>query len=120
MRCRLLAANAKRDAGKLSDSVALYEALFDKIRSEKADASPVEKAMLDEIAAEAEGEYAREMLSEGKVPEALKLLEETLDKLVPSLVSVQQGPPTLLAARLKGWLAFAQVKSGKFDTAVDL
>jgi tetratricopeptide (TPR) repeat protein len=120
MRCRLLLANAYRDAGKLEEAVAAYEALFEKIREESKQASPVEQAMLDEIAAEAEGEYAREMIAEGKLPHALKLLEETMQTFSPSLISAQQGPPTLLAARLKGWLAFANLKQGKPSAAVDL
>mmetsp|Transcript_619 Transcript_619/g.1053 ORF Transcript_619/g.1053 Transcript_619/m.1053 type:complete len:609 (+) Transcript_619:66-1892(+) len=116
MRCRLLAANARRDWGDFSAAVADYEALLKKIPEAMEGASPEEKAMFNEIAAESQGEHARALLSEGAYADAKKLLETALEKLTAS----QQGPPTLLAARLKGWLAFAHLKEGNPKKAVEL
>jgi len=116
MRCRLLTANVKRDAGRWEAAVSAYHGLLQKIAEEQKQAGPAEHATLDEIALETRGEYARALLSEGKVLEARELLEDTLKKLVPADHKASQGPSSLLlASRLKGWLAFAFVKAGSID-----
>jgi len=121
MRCRLLTANVKRDAGRWEAAVSAYHGLLQKIAEEQKQAGPAEHATLDEIALETRGEYARALLSEGKVLEARELLEDTLAKLVPAGHKASQGPSSLLlASRLKGWLAFALVKEGKAAKSIDL
>lgn len=116
MRCRLLTANVKRDAGRWEAAVSAYHGLLQKISAEQKQAGPAEHATLEEIASETRGEYGRALLSEGKVLEARELLEDTLKKLVPADHKASQGPSSLLlASRLKGWLAFAFVKAGYID-----
>jgi hypothetical protein len=110
-----------RDAGRWEAAVSAYHGLLQKIAEEQKQAGPAEHATLDEIALETRGEYARALLSEGKVFEARELLEDTLAKLVPAGHKASQGSSSLLlASRLKGWLAFALVKEGKAAKSIDL
>jgi len=114
MRCRVLAVNVLRDLGEFDGAAPAYEDLLSKITEQGKTATVPGQAMLEEVAAEARGEYARTMLSQGKVAQARQMLEETLEKL-PSSVS-----SALLAARLKGLLGFAQLKEGNPVKAIAL
>jgi len=121
MRCRLLSANAHRDAGELDDAAAAYQALIAEIAKESEHTSPQDRAMLTELGVEVRVELAREMLAQGQTQDARHLLEETLEKLAASAGAVLEVPASpLVAANLKATLAFAHLKQGEPQTALDL
>lgn len=110
MRILLLAATVDQDAGKLDEATAGYKKVLEKIASVAKDASKSERAVLDELLAETNGERARAMISQGHVSKAMQIVEEVLQKLPES---------SSLVSRFNGLLGIAHLKQGEPARAID-
>lgn len=119
MRVQLLSANADRDSGKVVEAVTAYQLLLAKLSEGEEQASAPERALLEGLAAEAHADLARAMLSQDKASEALKILEETLDKLTASRASAPRVVSSSLVSHLNGLLGLAHLKNGNPEKAVE-